>query len=269
MLYGASFNPVVKISIVTAVRNGAKTIQQAIDSIGTQKGCTIEYIVVDGMSHDGTEDILRSNESKIDTLIREPDHGIYDAMNKGLKAATGDIVGFLHADDSLADPKTLSQILNAFQSERFDAVYGDLVYVKATDDEHLIRYWQGGNYCRQRFRRGWMPPHPTVYVKKHIYDQLGNYRNDFGSAADYECMVRLMVKNNIKVGYIPEILVKMRMGGKSNATLRNRLAANRWDRRAWSENGLKPPLGLRLFKPLSKLPQYWQRPKPARHNHKT
>lgn len=250
----------MKISVITAVHNARNTIQDAIDSVGAQQGCAIEHIVVDGMSSDGTEPVVRSNESRISKWIREPDEGCYDAMNKGIRAATGDVVGFLHADDVLADPKALNRIGDKFLSGDWDAVYGDLVYVHANDTSRVVRYWKGGDYVRSKFQRGWMPPHPTVYVRKTVYEKLGSYLSSFGSAADYECMVRLMVKNNIKVGYVPEILVKMRLGGKSNATLRNRLAANRSDRQAWIENGMKPPLGLRFSKPLSKLPQYWQRP---------
>ena len=250
----------MKISVVTAVHNGHQTIQGALDSVHAQSDCAVEHIVVDGMSSDGTDRVIDDNLPRIAQLIREPDQGCYDAMNKGIAAATGDIVGFLHADDQLAGPRSLRLIRDQFQAGNFDAVYGDLVYVSASDPDRIVRYWRAGPYQRKRFWRGWMPPHPTVYVRKRIYEALGDYRTDFGSAADYECLVRLMVKNNIRVGYVPEILVKMRLGGKSNATLGNRVAANRTDRQAWVENDMKPPFALRISKPFSKLSQYWRRP---------
>ncbi|MCH2179371.1 MAG: glycosyltransferase [Mariniblastus sp.] len=250
----------MKISVITAVHNSIDTIQSAIDSVRNQNQSPIEHVVIDGMSDDGTGAILEQNKNDLANLIREPDQGIYDALNKGIRAATGDIIGFLHADDLLASPKALSWVADKFQSGNFDAVYADLAYVDAEDPNRIVRYWKAGNYQRSKFRRGWMPPHPTVYVKKTIYERLGMYRINIGSGADYECLIRLLVKHEIKVGYIPEILVKMRVGGTSNASFKNRMAANRADRQAWVENDLKPPLGLRFTKPLSKLPQYWRRP---------
>lgn len=208
------------------------------------------------MSEDGTGEIIQQNRSELAKVIREPDQGIYDALNKGIRAATSDIVGFLHADDMLADQNVLHRVHDAFQQGEFDAVYGDLVYVDFDNPDKIIRYWKSGPFDRRKFRRGWMPPHPTVYIRKSIYESHGLYRDDIGSAADYECMVRLMYKHQIRVGYLPGVLVKMRVGGESNASIKNRLNANASDRQAWALNGLKPPFGLRLTKPLSKLPQY-------------
>jgi glycosyltransferase len=253
----------VKVSVITAVHNGRSTIQHALDSVHAQSGCEVEHIVVDGMSSDGTDQVIDDNRPRISQVIREPDQGCYDAMNKGIAAATGDIIGFLHADDMLAKPSSLGLIRDTLQTGNFDAVYGDLLYVRTTDPSHIVRYWRAGSYRRTRFWRGWMPPHPTVYVRKQVYQALGGYLTDFGSAADYECLVRLMVKHEIKVGYVPKILVKMRLGGASNASLGNRFTANRSDRQAWLENELRPPFGLRISKPISKLPQYWQRPGPT------
>ena len=251
----------VKISVITAVHNGIDTIQSAIDSVRVQTHTPVEHVVIDGMSNDGTEVVLERNTNNIANLIREPDQGIYDALNKGIRSATGDIIGFLHADDLLATPDALGWVADKFQSENVDAVYADLAYVDAENPSRIIRYWKAGNYQRPKFRRGWMPPHPTVYVKKTIYERFGMYRTTIGSGADYECLIRLLVKHEIQVGYIPEILVKMRVGGTSNASFKNRVAANRMDRQAWVDNDLKPPFGLRFSKPLSKVPQYWRRPK--------
>lgn len=250
----------MKISVITAVYNRQATIQNAIDSVSSQDIDDLEYVVIDGMSDDGTENVIRGNAEKISVSIREPDKGIYDALNKGIRAASGDVVGFLHADDLFANRSSVGDIQRKFLEGNYDAVYGDLLYVDAENTDKIIRYWKSGNFRASRFRRGWMPPHPTVYIRKSVYEKYGMYRTDLGSAADYECLVRMMVKHQLRVGYVPEIIVKMRVGGASNASLIARLMANRVDSQAWLENGLRPPFGLRLTKPLSKLPQYFMRP---------
>jgi len=250
----------LKISVITAVYNREKTIGHAIESVANQNHTDLEHIVVDGMSTDTTPEIIQSNSKSISQSIREKDDGIYDALNKGIDAATGDAVGFLHADDMFSSDSSIRLVSEKFESGDFDAVYGDLLYVAEQDVSKVTRYWRSGQFNRRRFYFGWMPPHPTVYVRKSIYQELGNYRTDLGSAADYECLVRLMVRNEIKVGYVPQVLVKMRVGGASNATVSNRLNANSADRQAWRENGMKPPFGLRFTKPLSKLKQFITKP---------
>jgi len=251
----------VKISVVTAVYNRKQTVADAIQSVADQTYDDLQYVVVDGMSNDGTQEVIQKLESKIDLSIREQDDGIYDALNKGIESATGDVVGFLHADDLFADNQVIERVADKFASGEFDAVYGDLTYVDFDDPNKVIRYWRSNEYDRKRFRYGWMPPHPTVYLRKSVYQELGSYRTDHGSAADYECMIRLMYRHKICVGYIPNVQVKMRVGGESNASIKNRLNANQSDRKAWLENGINPPFGLRFTKPLSKLPQYWSRPR--------
>ncbi len=250
----------IKLSIVTAVYNRAATVQCAIESVTKQTYKNVEYIVIDGMSDDETPQIIEKHRSAITTAIREPDSGLYDALNKGIQHATGDVVGFLHADDLFYSPNVLTSVAAAFQDATVDAIYGDLVYVNSQDPDRVVRYWKAGEYQRSRFRSGWMPPHPAVYVRSDVYRRLGGYRTDWGSAADYECMLRLMYKGQIKVKYVPEIFTKMRVGGSSNATLSNRWKANQQDHLAWQANGLRPPMGLRLTKPLRKLAQYWRRP---------
>lgn len=250
----------VKISVITAVYNRQSTIASTIRSVCDQSFKNLEYIVVDGLSDDGTSRIIDGHLQQIDQSIREGDDGIYDALNKGISVATGDVVGFLHADDLFADKHTINRVADLFSTGDFDAVYGDLTYVDSGNTDKIIRYWKSNDYKRRKFRLGWMPPHPTVYIRKEIYEKFGTYRVDLGSAADYECMIRLMYKNEIRVGYIPHVQVKMRVGGESNASIKNRLNANQADRNAWIENGYSPPLGLRFTKPISKLPQYWSRP---------
>lgn len=249
-----------KISIVTAVYNRAKTIQETIDSVSSQQGCDYEYVVIDGNSNDGTGQIIAENSSGIDISIRESDNGIYDALNKGIQAATGDVVGFLHADDLFASSHVIQKVGEMLDSGEYDAIYGDLVYVDAADPCRVIRYWKSKPYRVQKFRSGWMPPHPTVYIRKSVYEAFGMYRTDMGTGADYECMVRHMVVNKIRVGYVPEVMVKMRVGGASNASLSSRIKANLGDRDAWISNGLTAPLGIRWTKPLSKLFQYFRKP---------
>ena len=249
------------ISIVTAVYNRCQTIASTIDSVLAQTDESIEYIIVDGMSDDGTKAVIDSYGDRISKVVREPDTGIYDALNKGIAAASGDVIGFVHADDLLADIDVIDNIKNKFvENPELDAVYGDLLYVDSVDAEKVVRYWRSGAYDRNKFLFGWMPPHPTVYVRKETYQKHGAYRTDMGSAADYECLVRLMYKHQIKSGYLPAIITKMRVGGVSNASLESRLSANLNDRQAWLENQLRPPFGLRITKPLSKLPQYILRP---------
>ena len=249
----------LKISVITAVYNREATVADAIKSVASQNCPDFEHVVIDGMSSDGTSEIVDSNRDTIDVSIREADSGIYDALNKGITASSGDVVGFLHADDLFADDSVILRVQQKFQSGDYDAVYADLIYVDSEDPDRVIRYWESGEYFISKFRYGWMPPHPTVYVKREIYEKFGNYRIDHGSAADYECMVRLMFRHQISVGYIPEVAVKMRVGGESNASIKNRVSANSADRAAWVENGLKPPFGLRFTKPFRKIPQFFRR----------
>ena len=254
----------MKISVVTAVFNRRQTISDTIKSVASQNCDSLEYVVVDGMSNDGTADIIAVNENLIHKSVRESDSGIYDALNKGIAISSGDVIGFLHADDLFADDSVIQRVQDKFRSGNYDAVYADLTYVAFDSPNLIARYWRSGEYSRRRFWFGWMPPHPTVYIRREIYEKFGGYRIDLGTAADYECMIRLMVKNEIRVGYVPHVAVKMRVGGESNASMKNRIKANVADQSAWIENGLKPPLGLRFTKPFSKLPQYWRRPRKNR-----
>lgn len=250
----------LKVSVITSVYNRVKTIESAVQSVVQQTYPLVEHVCVDGMSNDGTSDVLQAYSDRIDRIIREPDSGIYDALNKGIAASTGDVIGFLHADDILHTSDSLAQIAASFADPQVDAVYGDLLYVDHDDTDRIIRYWKSGDYERRRFWRGWMPPHTTIYVRRHVYEDFGGYRTDFGSGADYEWIVRAFIKGQIKAAYCPQIIVKMRVGGASNESLRTRFRANLGDHKAWLANELKPPFGIRLTKPLSKLSQYIVRP---------
>jgi glycosyltransferase involved in cell wall biosynthesis len=249
----------MKVSIITAVYNRCDTISNAIGSVLSQSYPDIEYIVIDGMSDDGTHRVVGRYSDRISTYVREKDSGIYDALNKGLRLATGEVVGFLHADDFFSGSQVVARIAEEFQSDRqLMGTYGDLNYVDSKDPSRLVRRWISGVYDLKNFRYGWMPPHPTVYLRRACYEGYGFFREDFGSAADYEIMLRMMYFGRIPIAYIPEILVCMRTGGASNASILNRIKANRQDARAWTVNGTRPPWALRVLKPLRKLSQFFR-----------
>ena len=246
----------MKISVITIVYNNRETIADAIDSVLAQTYADIEYIVVDGLSTDGTVEIVKSYGSKISKFISEKDGGLYDAINKGIKLATGDVVGLLHSDDIFHSKNALVAVAGAFKESKTDSVYADLVYVDRESTERVIRNWKSGSYERNSFLYGWMPPHPTFYVKREVYERLGLYNTKFKSAADYELMLRYLYKHGISTCYVPEVLVRMRVGGKSNVTLGNRWKANQEDHRAWQINDLKPLFYTRYLKPIRKLVQF-------------
>ena len=210
----------MKVSIITIAYNSAETIEDTIKSIVTQDYSNIEYIIIDGGSTDKTLSIVDKFKDSITTIISEPDKGIYDAMNKGVQNATGDIVGILNSDDIYADNKVVSRIVEAIGNK--DSIYADLVYVDRDNTDKVTRYWKSGKYRKGIFKKGWMPPHPTFFIKKSCYDQYGTYNLQLKSAADYELMLRMLHKHNISVAYLPEVITKMRVGGQSNATLLNR-----------------------------------------------
>lgn len=255
----------MQISIITATYNAAATITDCLTSVNTQT-VPVEHIIVDGASTDKTLDLVRRLSPRA-RVLSEPDNGIYDAMNKGIRLATGEIIGILNADDYYASPDILATVAAVFTDPVVEACYGDLDYVRSPGRSQdvvseelpsykVVRYWRSDPFCRSRFLWGWMPPHPTFFVRKEAYERYGLFRLDMGSAADYELMLRFLFKNQIRAVYIPQVLVKMRVGGVSNASLTNRIKANRMDRRAWEVNGLKSYPWTLLMKPLRKLPQF-------------
>jgi glycosyltransferase involved in cell wall biosynthesis len=249
----------MKVSIITITYNSAETVEDTIQSVLSQDYPNIEYIIVDGASKDDTMAIVNRYRDKIATIISEPDKGIYDAMNKGVRAATGDVIGILNSDDFYADNKVISDIVKAIQQDNADACYADLVYVDRTTTDKVIRSWKSGEYRHGDFLRGWMPPHPTFFVKRVHYKMHGLYSLQLRSAADYELMLRFIHKHGISLAYLPRVITKMRAGGQSNVTLKNRWKANKEDRLAWKMNGLQPGFLTLIRKPLSKLLQYLPR----------
>jgi len=250
---------IMKISIITVSFNSAATIEATLSSVAAQPYATIEHIIVDGGSTDGTLDIIKRYRSSLAHVITEPDKGIYDAMNKGIALASGYVIGILNADDFYANENVIAQIAKVFEDELVDACYGDLVYVDTILTNKVFRYWRSGDYRPERFYHGWMPPHPAFFARRALYEKHGSFNLALGSSADYELMLRFLLKYGANVVYIPAVLVKMRTGGVSNASLRNRLRANRMDRLAWRINGLHPRPWTMYMKPLSKLKQFFSR----------
>jgi glycosyltransferase involved in cell wall biosynthesis len=245
----------MKVSIITVVYNNANTVAAAVESVIHQDYENIEYIIIDGGSDDGTLDILKEYKEHFVTFISEPDEGIYDAMNKGLKIATGDIIGILNADDLYSNNSIIAKVVDEFKGKGGDAIYGDLQYVDK-ENKKIIRNWKAGSYNRENFKKGWMPPHPTFFVRKEIYRKYGYFNENFKIAADYELMLRFLYKNKISVSYIPEVLVRMRTGGESNSSFANRLQIIREDYKAWKVNDLDAKLYTQVLKRLTKLRQY-------------
>lgn len=246
----------MKFSLITPTYNSAATLKDTLESIKAQKEVDLEYIIVDGASKDETAEIVQGYREHIAHFISEPDKGIYDAMNKGVKLATGDVIGILNSDDFYAHGRTLADVCAAFSESHADAVYGNLQYVDFNNIAKVVRHWHSGSYRRANFLYGWMPPHPAFFVRRELYEKHGLYDTSFRTSADYELMLRFLYKHHATAHYLPQVLVKMRTGGISNSSLRHRLYANKEDRRAWSKNGLKPYFYTTLLKPLRKVGQY-------------
>ncbi|WP_439883006.1 glycosyltransferase family 2 protein [Pontibacter sp. MBLB2868] len=247
----------MKISIITIVYNRCDTIADAIDSVLAQTYPDIEYIVVDGLSTDGTVAVVKSYGAQISKFVSERDGGLYDAINKGIGLATGDVIGLLHADDIFFSGDAVEQIAKTFLEQKTESVYADLLYVQKGNTSKTVRKWISGVYNRERFIRGWMPPHPTFYVRRECFERHGLYNTHLKSAADYELMLRFLYKHQVTTAYLPIKLVKMRVGGKSNLSLKNRIQANREDHQAWLLNELQPRFYTRFLKPLRKLGQFF------------
>lgn len=248
----------IKVSVITAVYNRSSTIGQALDSVLSQRHAAVESIVIDGGSTDGTLEVIGRYRDRLGTVVSERDNGIYDALNKGLRMATGDVIGFMHADDKYADVQVLSDVATRFADPAVDAVYGDLVYVDATDTEKIVRLWTAGDFEPSLLRRGWMPPHPTLYVRRTRYQQVGGFDTRYRIAADYDHMVRLLSTPGLQVDYVPRVLVRMRVGGVSNRSPRTVWLKSLEDLDIIRRHGLGG-LGTLMIKNLGKLHQFWKR----------
>ncbi len=247
----------MKITVITAVFNREDTIASTCEAIASQCHADLEWVVVDGGSTDGTLEVLENCQRQPDVFISERDGGIYEAINKGLKLATGEVVGLLHSDDFYPDTRVIDRVAEAFKDEAIDAAYGDLEYVWADNPDKVARYWKSGVYDRQNFCRGWMPPHPTFFMRRLHYEELGGFDLKYRIAADYDSVVRYLWTNRLKAAYIPAVQMRMRTGGASNRSLKNILLKMREDRRIAVAHGL----GSRalVWKNISKVKQLFRR----------
>lgn len=245
----------MKISIVTAVYNRQATIGQAIKSVRSQTHGPVEHILQDGGSSDATLKIIADTAGPNTPLHSGPDGGIYDAINKGIARATGDVIGLMHSDDYYAHNDVLTRVADAFNDTEIDGVYGDLDYVSATDTDRVIRHWKSGEMTLTKLKRGWMPPHPTLYLRRSVFDRFGAYNTNYQIAADYDAMLRWLWTGRINLAYIPEVLVKMRMGGESNRSLRRIVQKSQEDYRALISNNVGG-VGALVSKNIRKITQF-------------
>ncbi len=244
----------IPITIITVAYNSEKTIRNTLKSVSSQSYPNIEHIVIDGGSKDKTLAIV-AEFPHIKKVISERDYGVYDAMNKGLKLATGEVVGFLNSDDIYADDKVIDRIAQVFETKNVQSLYSDLEFFEDNPD-NVVRVWNAGAIQRRRFLYGFMPPHPSFFAKKSVYTNFGNFDLRFKQSADYELMLRFLYRHGISAHYMQGVSVKMRIGGLSNARFKNRWAANSEDRFAWDHNSLKPYFFTLWLKPFGKLEQF-------------
>lgn len=243
------------ISIITATYNSAETILDCIRSIHHQTYRDIEHIIIDGASHDNTLELIRSEPHPKRIICSEPDLGIYDALNRGISKANGDVIGFLHSDDLFGSNETLSNIVQTFETTTADLVYGDLLYVDKNDINKVFRYWRSKPFKPGLIRKGWMPPHTAVLMKKELYKKHGYFDLSFKISADYDYMLRLFNDKDLKAAYLPQIIVKMRTGGISNKSLANIYRKSAEDYKVLRKNRIPFPVVALLLKNISKLTQ--------------
>lgn len=248
----------MKISIITATYNNEETILDTISSVVSQTYINIEHIIIDGASKDKTLSLIKENSTKIVKLISEPDNGIYDALNKGIRNATGDVIVFLHADDIFAEKTIIENAVKLFQEQQTDSIYGDLQYVSKQDTDKIIRYWKSGKFKLSKLKRGWMPPHPTFFVKKNIYNKFGKFDTNFRIAADYDIILRFLGKHKISTAYLPKVMIKMRIGGESNKSFKNIIKKMKEDVKALKKNKLGGWHTV-FLKNIIKIPQLFQK----------
>lgn len=249
----------MRISVVTVAYNSADTIGDTLDSVAAQVRTEVEHIVVDGASQDATLGVVRRRGAHVARVVSEPDLGIYDAMNKGLALASGDFVGFLNADDMLASPDTLAAVADAAEDPTVDAICGDLVYVRQDRPDKVLRYWRCGEFSPRALRLGWMPPHPTLYVRRTRLLEVGGFDIRLGIAADYDFMLRLLSRPGIRLTTLPQVMVRMRAGGASNRSASAMLRKSREDLDALRRSGVGGIFTL-VCKNLRKLPQFFNSP---------
>jgi glycosyltransferase involved in cell wall biosynthesis len=254
----------MRISVVTVVRNCVDTIADNLRSVASQRHPAVEHVVIDGASTDGTRALLERHRHALGVLVSEPDRGIYDAMNKGIAASRGDVIGTLNADDVYADDRVLADVAAAFVDPTVEACFGDLVYVDRRDAARVVRYWRSRPFEPGSFRRGWMPAHPTFFVRRQVYERHGLFDLRFRLQADFELTMRLLEVARIRSAYLPRVLVRMRMGGATNRSVKNVVLGNLEAYRACRMHRLGVTPFFMVRKVLSRIPQFFARPLPAR-----
>jgi glycosyltransferase involved in cell wall biosynthesis len=249
----------VTISVITAVRNNRAHITDALDSILAQSYRWVESIVIDGASTDGTIELIQAYGSRLDVVVSERDEGIYSALNKGIERANGGVIGFLHSDDLYVNNHVLEKVAEVFADPSVDGVYGDLLYVGSEDTDRIVRYWKSGTFSPKKLGRGWMPPHPTLYVRRATYERVGAFNTRYTIAADYDWILRFFGPTGVTCHYIPEPLIKMRVGGVSNRSISLILTKSLEDLHTLRSNGVGGLASL-VMKNLRKIPQFFVRP---------
>jgi len=250
----------MKVSIITPSFNSAKTIADTLKSVVSQTYSNIEHIIIDGGSNDGTIDIVRKYKNSASKVVSELDEGIFDAMNKGIRMAKGDIIGILNSDDFYISNSVIEKVVEKMQETGADCLWGDLVYVDKNDINKIVRRWKSSPYKKGKFQRGWMPPHPAFFARKWVYEKYGVFNLGLAKvSADYEIMLRFLERYRIKSTYLPEVLVKMRTGGISNRNIKQIIIGNIECYQAWKINGLKISPFIIFLKPLSKAFQFFER----------
>lgn len=246
----------MKVSVITATFNSSETIADTLQSLNQQSYQDVEYIIIDGASKDNTLDVIKKLCPRVTTLVTEPDSGIYDALNKGIQAATGDIVGFLHSDDLFAYPDAIKDIVKQLKETKADAIYGDLEYVSKDNTDKIIRLWKSGEYSLKSFVNGWMPPHPTFYMKRCLYQKFGLFDLSFKISADYDSLLRYLYTNKVRMTYLPKVVMKMRVGGASNRNLKNIVLKTKEDVAILKRHNIFWPTAL-FIKNFSKISQFF------------
>ena len=249
----------MRISIITVAYNAARTIADTLESVAAQTHPEIEHIVVDGASTDGTLDVIERHHDKLTKVISEPDRGIYDAMNKGIRVATGDVIGFLNADDVFAQKNVLAMVAEIMKREHLDALFGDVEFFRPDNPGRTIRRYSSAHFRPDRIAWGWMPAHPALFVRREVFQRVGVFRTDYRIAGDFEFVARAFGKNTLRYRHLPEVLVRMRTGGISTAGWRNTLLLNREVLRACRENGIPTNMLKILSKYPAKLLEYFHR----------
>jgi glycosyltransferase involved in cell wall biosynthesis len=253
----------MKISIITVSYNSEKFIESCIRSVKDQSYKNLEHIIIDGASTDNTLNLLNLYKNTLTKIVSEKDKGIYDAMNKGLNISNGDIVGFLNSDDFYSDKNVIAKVMSLFKKDpSLDACYSDLVYTNQNDTTKIVRYWKSNKFTPGSFKKAWYPPHPTLFVRKSIYEKLGGFDLSYSIASDVDLMMRFFEVNRIKVRYVQEVWVKMRLGGKSNKNLYNIWRQNWEIICSMKKNGLSLNFfSFFIYKAISRLKQFIVRPK--------